>query len=94
MRLRRVKGYRKPADAVVVTRASKEFGNPYTPGDPDNLVDVKLAVDMFRAYALLVLADDPAWLDPLRGRPLACYCREDWPCHADVLLELANRDDR
>ena len=24
----------------------------------------------------------------LRGRNLACYCRLDMPCHADVLLEL------
>ncbi len=27
----------------------------------------------------------------LRGRNLACWCRLDQPCHADVLLELANR---
>lgn len=27
----------------------------------------------------------------LRGKNLACYCRPDLACHADVLLELANR---
>jgi len=26
----------------------------------------------------------------LRGRDLACWCRLDEPCHADVLLEIAN----
>jgi hypothetical protein len=26
----------------------------------------------------------------LRGRDLACWCPLDKPCHADVLLELAN----
>lgn len=26
----------------------------------------------------------------LRGKHLACWCRLDQPCHADVLLELAN----
>jgi hypothetical protein len=26
----------------------------------------------------------------LRGRDLACWCPLDMPCHADVLLELAN----
>jgi hypothetical protein len=26
----------------------------------------------------------------LRGKPLACWCALDQPCHADVLLELAN----
>lgn len=30
------------------------------------------------------------WLDDLRGRDLACWCPLDQPCHADVLLELAN----
>lgn len=28
----------------------------------------------------------------LRGRNLACWCPLDQPCHADVLLELANRE--
>lgn len=27
----------------------------------------------------------------LRGKNLACWCRLDQPCHADVLLELANQ---
>lgn len=27
----------------------------------------------------------------LRGKDLACWCRPGEPCHADVLLELANR---
>lgn len=27
----------------------------------------------------------------LRGRDLVCWCPLDQPCHADVLLELANR---
>ena len=27
----------------------------------------------------------------LRGKNLACWCRLGEPCHADVLLELANR---
>lgn len=26
----------------------------------------------------------------LRGKDLACFCALDQPCHADVLLELAN----
>lgn len=29
--------------------------------------------------------------EALRGMNLACWCRLDQPCHADVLLELANR---
>lgn len=31
-------------------------------------------------------------LAELRGRDLACWCSLDQPCHADVLLELANQE--
>jgi hypothetical protein len=30
-------------------------------------------------------------LSKLRGKNLACWCKVGEPCHADVLLELANR---
>jgi len=30
----------------------------------------------------------------LRGKDLACWCPLDQPCHADVLLELANGEQR
>jgi hypothetical protein len=30
----------------------------------------------------------------LTGRDLACWCKEGMPCHADVLLELANAEPR
>jgi len=30
------------------------------------------------------------YLGELRGHDLACWCPLDQPCHADVLLELAN----
>jgi len=31
-----------------------------------------------------------ALLDELRGKNLACWCGQKSPCHADVLLRLAN----
>lgn len=30
-------------------------------------------------------------LPELRGKNLACWCKQGQPCHADVLLDLANR---
>ncbi|MGZ3388722.1 MAG: DUF4326 domain-containing protein [Isosphaeraceae bacterium] len=27
----------------------------------------------------------------LRGYNLVCFCPHDWPCHGDILLELANQ---
>lgn len=31
-------------------------------------------------------------LPRLRGKDLMCWCKLDAPCHADVLLELANQE--
>lgn len=33
-------------------------------------------------------------IEELRGRDLACWCPIGLPCHADVLLELANEEVR
>lgn len=51
------------------------------------------AVDRFRRLMREPWADRPAekaLLATLRGKDLACWCPLDQPCHADVLLELAN----
>ena len=45
--------------------------------------------------ALLVLPNYPSPAEiraELRGKNLACFCPLDQPCHADVLLELANKE--
>lgn len=46
-----------------------------------------LVVELFRERCLDRLPD----LAPLRDRNLCCWCPLEDPCHADVLLELANR---
>lgn len=46
------------------------------------------AAGLFPAPELL---PPPTNFDELRGHDLACWCPVDEPCHADVLLELANR---
>lgn len=51
----------------------------------------KRAVELFENYAQQRLAADPHWLDPLRGNDLACWCPLDEPCHADILLKMANK---
>jgi hypothetical protein len=32
------------------------------------------------------LKKDPAFLEPLRGFNLGCFCAPDLACHADILL--------
>ena len=34
------------------------------------------------------------YFEELRGKNLACWCRLDQPCHADVLLEIANGETK
>jgi hypothetical protein len=40
----------------------------------------------------ITLAELPSLREELAGRDLACWCPLDQPCHADVLLELANAE--
>ena len=54
-----------------------------------NLVDGMGAM-MLSTLPPLTLPDFPD-LAPLRGRDLACWCPIGQPCHADVLIELANK---
>lgn len=84
---KRTKGWRMPADAVYVGRPTR-WGNPFTVAQTATRT---AAVAAFEAYAKDRAADDPAWLEPLNGKDLACWCPEDKPCHADVLLALANQ---
>ena len=48
------------------------------------------AVALYRRNLAERIACGSIDLSPLRGHDLACWCPLDQPCHADVLLELAN----
>lgn len=89
IQLRRTRGWRKPAGAVVVARPSR-WGNPFIISDRQTR---QQAVDNYRTALLdgrLQNSIDRARRE-LGGRDLACWCPLDQPCHADVLLEVANR---
>lgn len=97
VQLSRKKGWRMPPNTVKVDRTSKRFGNPYKVGDVDwvtgRTITAELAVVLFRGM-WSQNAFQPVlgtWLTELRGKNLACWCALNAPCHADVLLELANR---
>lgn len=92
----RTKGWKMPEGAVYVGRPTR-FGNDILPsmlGADDRPIGLKRAVLLHR-YAMERFADHspdaPDWFAPLRGHDLACWCPLGQPCHADVLLELANR---
>ncbi|HEY6810949.1 MAG TPA: DUF4326 domain-containing protein [Propionibacteriaceae bacterium] len=85
---RGIKGWRMPEGARSVTRWSK-WANPFIIGEA-GIRDAKTAVKLYRMFMRIPGNPLIALLPELRGRGLACYCKPDQPCHADVLLELAN----
>lgn len=83
---KRTKGWRAPENSIYVGRPTK-WGNPWTV-IPERR-DAQTAVDLYREYALRELNRDEIGKE-LAGKVLLCWCAVDEPCHADVLVELAN----
>lgn len=99
VQLSRKKGWRLPVGSKKVDRSTR-WGNWHRVGQAYDArptpTTAAEAVAEFRRDVLDMLRDDPGrttlWLAPLRGKSLACWCPLDAPCHADVLLELANQE--
>lgn len=93
---KRTKGWRMPEGAVYVGRPTI-FGNPFPliPGGTREgvcnmfrrwLADGERATGGGGLRRIVVLSR----VRSLHGKDLACWCPLNQPCHADVLLELAN----
>lgn len=101
IQLSRRKGWRMPPNTVKVDRTTK-WGNHIVVGEHRGIGyrpwTAEDAVAQYRedtVYAMQIDRPDgaePLDLSPLRGKNLACWCQLDQPCHADVLLELANAE--
>ena len=76
-----------PKGAVYVGRPTL-WGNPWKAGQHGTRAEV---VARYRRYAIERLRQEPSWLTPLKGKDLVCWCAP-LECHADVLLELANKE--
>jgi hypothetical protein len=105
IQLSRRKGWRMPPGAKKVDRSTR-WGNPFVVGAP-GVPDVATAVARFRhAMEHEDFADATLRAQfsrehvrrQLAGLDLACWCPLDGPCHADVLIDIANarepRDDK
>ena len=75
-----------PPDAILVDRTTK-WGNPF-------LLQVfgsrQKVIDLYRNWLRGEINCGNLDLEELRGKDLVCWCTP-LQCHADVLLELANR---
>lgn len=68
----------------------REYVTSGIEGRPDCTGSFVLALDAMEGYPHR--NEVVRRLPELRGKDLACWCPLDKPCHADVLLELANLD--
>ena len=85
--LRTMKGWKMPSNTVSVAKPSW-WANQYAWWARGGY---SVATSLYRDYImrrprLIALAQRE-----LRGKNLACRCALNEPCHADVLLELANK---
>lgn len=91
---KRAKGWKMPENTVYVGRPTK-WGNPYVAGSY-GVQSRHHAVECFERLLRDGNPEDYPLEDEitaqLRGKNLACWCPLDQPCHADVLLEIANRE--
>lgn len=101
IQLSRAKGWRMPPNTMKVDRTTR-WGNQAAKIGEDisyYTADCTCAtaadvVDLFRRVMDAHRVANPRkfeeWIAPLRGKNLACWCKPGEPCHADILLEMAN----
>lgn len=73
-----------PKDAIYVGRPTI-WGNPFVVNKDGNRLEV---IEKYKAYAATLVDDIKR---ELKGKDLVCWCAPK-PCHADVLLEIANSE--
>lgn len=83
-----------PKNTVYVGRPTM-WGNPFKVGELNNnyylfAANEEQAVAFFKKYTSFTGANKEMLIKELGGKNLACWCPLDKPCHADVLLEIAN----
>ena len=84
-------GWKKPANTIYVGRPTV-WGNPYVVGSQlmnGETLTAEKAVELYEQH----LAENFNERDIrhcLRDKDLACWCALNQPCHADVLLRIAN----
>lgn len=103
---KRVKGYRMPPNTISVARpgrwgnpyhvvpcGEKSFSVIYKSDGLELMIAWALPEDMALQLAIDRFEEGvniEAAIKQLKGKNLSCFCPLDKPCHADVLLKIAN----
>jgi hypothetical protein len=95
VQLKRSAGWKMPANTVKVDRTTR-WGNPFTIAECGSAaIAVAQHGRWMRGEIGAPGGVEPPARDVLRtalgGRHLACWCALNGPCHADLLLVLANK---
>jgi hypothetical protein len=91
IQMKRTKGWRKPEGVIYVGRPNR-WGNPYRVEELGREEAMRRFRQLFSARHGGKHPDYPVEdVEELRGRDLACWCHLDELCHADILMEFANR---
>ena len=95
VQLKRSAGWKMPANTVKVDRTTR-WGNPFTIAECGSAaIAVAQHGRWMRGEIGAPGGVEPPLRDVLRsalaGRNLACWCALNGPCHADLLLILANK---
>jgi hypothetical protein len=86
VQIKRARGWRMPDNTVWVARPGR-WGNPFK---VTSKLTAAQAVERFRCEMPAFTRE--AARQQLAGKNLACFCKLTEPCHADVLLEIANAE--
>lgn len=92
---KRTKGWKMPPNTVYVGRPTK-WGNPWRIAPYQSRDAVLRAFKNYWEKHNGCTDDGNRWVtrvtaqSELRGKDLACWCKLSDPCHADILLEIAN----
>ena len=104
VQLKREKGWRLPEGVHIADRRTV-FGNPFKVWRArgawfvEDVIEGEIGPYWTEEEALAVslalyreyLHDHPEIVELARGKSLACWCRIGRPCHADILIDIANR---
>lgn len=97
---KRTKGYKLPENTKCVNRGTK-WGNPFKIGEFLNQnnhdgshtriqITREISITHFEKWIKQMIRLNHRSLEELKGKNLACFCNLNEPCHADILLKLAN----